>query len=91
VKVEMSVRTTYPDDAELKIMQVTFPSDEELKSMMSNAIVIDVRPADEVIEKGTSVPGSVNIPFVTAEQDSFICDDVLNKLPTDKNAIIITH
>jgi rhodanese-related sulfurtransferase len=86
-----TVRTTYPNDEELKIMQETFPSDDELKAMIANAVVIDVRPPDEVLEKGTSVPGSVNIPFVTAEQDSFICDEVLSKLPADKNSIIITH
>lgn len=86
-----AIRTTYPDDAELKMMQETFPSDEVLRTMLPNAVVIDVRPPDEVIEKGTSVPGSVNVPFVTAEQDSFICDEVLGKLPADKNAIIITH
>lgn len=87
----MSARTTYPNDEELKVMQKTFPSDEELKTMQSTAIVVDVRPAPEVIEKGTSVPGSVNIPFVTAEQDSFLTEDVFAMLPSDKSALIITH
>lgn len=69
---------------------MNFPADHELKEILKkpNAVVLDIRPPEEVQKLGDPVEGAVNIPFDREHPETFVVDE--SKLP-DKDAYIVCH
>ena len=65
---------------------------EEVKVSLSSdsVIVIDVRSAKEILDKGNKVKGSLNIPFIRGKEDQFV-SHCKNFIPQDKSTPILVH